>query len=502
MHRITQMQLFDEEILNPFLYSLELFKAHNAFCINNRFYTYGEFSETLSKIRCALLRENIQGKNIGLVANDDIETYASIFAIWLEGAACVPLHPLLPIQSCVDIFNQTEVSLVVNSDANLTFPSFKTIDSKKLESEKIDLFTKSVSDDSLAIVFFTSGSTGKPKGVAITRANLAAFVNTFWNIGYTIDCNDRYLQQNNISFDGSVITYLFPLIKGACVYTVTPNHLRYSYIAELLTVHSLTVAFMVPSMIRYLKPYFDEINLPSLRYNLVGGEAVSLDLIKEWSQCIPNATIDIVYGPAENTVFCSYYRYKREGFNKTYNGTLSIGKVIKSGLMIIVDDKNQEITNNQQGELCLFGSQLTPGYINNPELNTEVFFIDKRGRRFYRTGDFCFKDSEGDVMFCGRKDSQVKVQGIRIELGEIEFHSHESIQGQNTVAVAFGNKIGNTEIALFVEGELKDKQNLLKQLKQKIPEYMMPTKIICYPKFPLNSNGKIDRNTLRKLITE
>lgn len=494
------MCTFNKEILNPFLNSTAVFKAHHAFCINDRFYTYSEFSENISKIRIALQRENIQGKNIGLITNDDIETYASLFAIWLEGAACVPIHPQLPVQNSLEIIHQTEVPVLINSDTNRIFPSIKTIDSKKLESEKVDLLTKSVSDDSPAIVFFTSGTTGKPKGVAITRANLAAFVKAFWHIGYTLDNKDRCLQLNNLSFDGSVMTYLFPLMKGACVYTFAPNHLRYIVIAELLTQYSITMSFMVPSMIRYLKPYFDEINLPSLRYNLVGGEAVSLGLIQEWSKCIPNATIDIVYGPTENTVFCSYYRYNRDGFNKTYNGTLSIGKSMISGQMIIADDKDQEIINGAQGELCLAGSQLTPGYLNNPELNKEVFFMDKQGQRYYRTGDICFKDPEGDILFCGRSDSQVKVQGIRIELGEIEFHSRESLQGQNTVAVAFVNNIGNTEIALFVEGELRDKQNLVQQLKSKIPQYGMPTLIISHPKFPLNSNGKIDRIELRKLI--
>jgi len=496
------MDTFQKEILNPFLKSTDIFKNGNAFCINGRYYTYSELSETISKIRTALQRENIQGKNIGLIAHDDIETYASIYAIWLEGAAFVPIHPQQPIQNCLEIFDQTDVSLVLNSDTNRIFPSIKTIDCKKLEFEKADLFTKFVSDDSLAIIFYTSGTTGKPKGVAITRANLAAFVKAFWNIGYAIDCNDRSLQIYNLSFDGSVMAYLFPLIKGACVYTATPNHLRYTFIAELLTTYSLTVAFMVPSMIRYLKPYFGEINLPSLRYNFVGGEAVPLDLIQEWSQCIANATIDIIYGPTENTVFCSYYRYNRQGINKTFNGTLSIGRSTTSGLMIIVDNKNNEIIHNQQGELCLYGSQLTPGYINNPELNKEVFFIDKQGRRFYKTGDICFKDSEGDIMFCGRTDSQVKVQGFRVELGDIEFHSHECLPGQKTVALAFEDKIGNIEIALCIEGELKDKQNLLRQLKLKLPQYMMPSKIISHPKFPLNSNGKIDRNELRKLIPE
>jgi acyl-coenzyme A synthetase/AMP-(fatty) acid ligase len=97
-------------------------------------------------------------------------------------------------------------------------------------------------------------------------------------------------------------------------------------------------------------------------------------------------------------------------------------------------------------------------------------------------------------------DSQVKVQGFRVELGEIEFHTREYLQGKNSIAVGFKNITGNSEIALFIEEEIKDKSELLTQLKLRMPSYMIPTKIICYPEFPLNSNGKTDRNALLKLI--
>jgi D-alanine--poly(phosphoribitol) ligase subunit 1 len=389
----------------------------------------------------------------------------------------------------------------LNSDTNMVIPSIETIYSKKLEFQKRELFPKSVPDEYLAIVLFTSGSTGKPKGVPLTRANMAAFVKAFWDIGYSIDHNDRFLQISDLSFDGSIISFLFPAIIGACAYTVPQNHMKQIYIAELLSMHSLTVAFMVPSTIRYYKPYFDEIKLPSLRYNIFAGEALPLDLVNEWSRCVPNAIIDNAYGPAENTVICSWYRYNRDGENKSYNGVMSIGKSMTGGLMIVTDDENEEIAEYQKGELCLSGSQLTPGYLNNPERNKEVFFIDKQGRRFYRTGDICFKDSDGDVMFCGRADSQIKVQGIRIELGEIEFYAHEILEGQNVVAVEFENKTGNTEIALIVEGELKDIQLVSKQLISKMPQYMVPTKILCNPKFPLNANGKTDRLALKNWLT-
>jgi D-alanine--poly(phosphoribitol) ligase subunit 1 len=225
-------------------------------------------------------------------------------------------------------------------------------------------------------------------------------------------------------------------------------------------------------------------------------------LMKDWSNCIPNAIIDNVYGPTEDTIFCSYYRYNREGVNKAYNGILSIGKSMSSGEMIVVNDKNQEIINDERGELCLSGSQLTSGYWKNPEKNIEAFFTDKNGRVFYKTGDICYKDNEGDFMYSGRLDHQVKVQGFRIELGEIEHHACEFLKGQNAVAIAYQNITDNTEIALFIEGKPLDKSELVDFLKSKMPYYMIPTKIFYNEKFPLNSNGKTDRNMLKKLIIQ
>ncbi len=347
---------------------------------------------------------------------------------------------------------------------------------------------------------FTSGSTGKPKGVPITRGNVGAFVHAFWNIGYSLDENDRCLQPFDLTFDLSVMSYLIPLLRGACVYTVPSSQIRYSFIAQLLEDHSLTIALMVPSTIRYLRPYFDEIRLPALKYSLFCGEALSLDLVKEWSKCVPNAIIDNVYGPTEDTIFCSNYRYNKEGIIKSYNGIMSIGKSMTSGHMIIVNNENQEISAGHQGELCLSGSQLTPGYWKNPQKNSESFFVDNNHRRFYKTGDLCFKDAEGDIMYVGRMDHQVKVQGYRIELGEIEHHACEFLEGSNTVALTFENKEGNTEIILFVEGSILDTNALLNYLKSKMPGYMIPSKILISERFPLNINGKIDRKELRKLI--
>lgn len=492
--------MFSDNIFNPLLNSINNFKDSNAFCISEVYYSYSDFAKQISKIRNTISKENFLGKNVGLVANDDIETYATIVALWLEGLAYVPLHPNQPIERGLEIISQADIEIVLDSSDIPLFQTVKFIQSRLILECEINLTPKSILDSELAYILFTSGSTGKPKGVPITRANLSAFVKSFWDIGYIMENDDKCLQPFDLTFDLSVSSYLLPILKGACVYSVPHDQIKYNYIAYLLDEYSLTFALMVPSTIKYLKPYFNELLLPALKYSLFCGEALPLDLLEEWSKCVPNAIIDNVYGPTEDTIFCSIYRYDKNSENKAYNGVISIGKTMTSGSIIVVDEDNNEVKHNEQGELCLSGNQLTPGYWNNPEKNKEVFFVNAKGQRYYRTGDICFMDIEGDFMYCGRKDTQVKIQGYRIELGEIEYHSRNFLLGKNAVAISYENSIGNTEIALFIECEESTNDLLIEYLKGIIPSYMIPSKLINISEFPLNQNGKIDKNILKNSL--
>jgi len=495
--------MFEKYILNQFHTIVENFGSNNAFCINETFYTYNTFAQNISKIRKALQSLGTKNHNIGLIVNDDIETYASIFAIWLEGLAYVPIHPHQPLERSLEIISQSNIDLLINSLGISLFPNIKTLESAGLHFKEMDLNPKIVSDDNLAYILFTSGSTGKPKGVPITRGNVGNFIRSFWGIGFKIDHNDRCLQCFDLTFDVSVQSFLVPLTKGACTYTIPHDQIKYSYVYGLLEGHQLTFGAMTPSMIRYLHPYFEEINVPSMRYNILTAEASPVDLITEWSKCIPNAEIYDFYGPTEATIYCTYCKFIKEGSNKHLNGMMSIGKAMIGMTAIILDEAGNILRGNQKGELCISSSQLTPGYWNNPAKTAESFFErqwEGSIRRFYKTGDSCFIDDDGDIMYAGRLDFQVKIQGYRIELGEIEYHSRECLKGQNAIAIAFENMIGNTEIALFVEGELTDTNILLEYLKSKMPYYMVPTKILLNKKIPLNSNGKIDRNMLKKTI--
>ena len=457
----------------------------------------------MSKIRNAIASLNIRHKNIGLVANDDIETYASIFSIWLEGFAYVPLHPHQPLDRSREIISQADIELVIDSSSDILFRDKTVIRSRELQYDKLNLVPNDVPETDIAYILFTSGSTGKPKGVPLTRRNVGSFMSSFWKVGFLIDHNDRCLQCFDLTFDVSVQSYLVPLTRGACTFTIPHDQIKYSYIYGLFEDHHLTFGAMAPSMIRFLRPYFSEVYVPSMRYNILTAEASPVDLIDEWSGCIPNAEIYDFYGPTEATIYCTYYKFNRNGRNKHLNGLSSIGFPLDGLEAVIIDENRRVLGPGQKGELCISGDQLTPGYWNDQQKTEESFFemeYDGMRRRFYKTGDLCYMDEEGDIMYSGRLDFQVKIQGYRIELGEIEHRARELFKGQNAVAVSFENSSGATEIALFIEGRIEDTSILIEYLKSKIPNYMIPSKILTIDKFPLNSNAKVDRNLLKNSI--
>lgn len=492
---------FQNQVTDPFLHAVEQYAGNNAFCVDNVFYSYRQFAEKISAIRTEVKRLELQNINVGLVANDDIETYAAIFALWLEGKCYVPVNPDTPAERNRNVFRQADISVVIDSSDEPLFPELNVIRSRGLTFGKVDLAPVHVSDDALAYIFFTSGTTGVPKGVPISRSNLAGFIEAFFALDIEMGSADKCLQMFELTFDLSVMSYLAPLLRGACVYTIPKTKIKFNYIAELMEEHNLTVALMVPSIIHYLRPYFDEIEGAGMKYNLFCGEALPLDVTREWSNCIPNAKIMNVYGPTEDTIFCTHYTYKRDETNKASNGLLSIGKAMKATYTIIINDINEMVNPGEKGELCLGGVQLTPGYWKNDEKNKEVFFhtmYNNELTRFYKTGDLCQADEDGDIMYLGRIDSQVKVQGFRVELSEIEFFAKEYLQKTNAVAIAFTNKINNTEIGMVIESAEFDTKALIEYMKTKMPAYMIPTQFRFIDMFPLNTNGKIDRKVLKE----
>ena len=310
------------------------------------------------------------------------------------------------------------------------------------------------------------------------------------------------MQVFDLTFDVSVQSYLVALTRGACVYTVPYGQVKYLYAASLIQEQQITFGAMAPSMLTYLRPYFDEFDASSMKACILTAEACPVDLMEAWYKCAKDTEIYDFYGPTEATIYCTYYKLTRGGNNLSLNGIISIGKPLANVQAIIIRDDGSLVEGQEKGELCVAGDQVTPGYWKNDEKNASSFFF-RDGVRYYHTGDLCYWHESGNIMYSGRIDQQAKIQGFRVELGEIEHHARTFYQNERRViAIAFQNAQNLTEIALFVEAQEEDSKELITYLRSKMPSYMIPSRIVYEPNFPLNKSEKVDRNALKLRLNE
>lgn len=479
---------------------LYTFEDEQAFCIDHRFYTYGQLRKMTGSIQAALLKCSPGNHaNIGIVTYNDLETYASVLAVLYAGHAFVPVNPLHPDERNSSILDQSKISIVLSSRTEASDGLFagKEMVLTSTLSTPAELIRVPLPEEQHAYILFTSGTTGKPKGVPISVQNLNSFLDAFFSLHQQIDNRDRFVQMFDLTFDLSIMSYMAPLCIGACVYTVPFEGIKYTYIYTLLEKYNITFALLVPSILTNLRKYFPEIHLPEMKYSLFCGEALYEDVALEWSKCIRNAVIQNVYGPTEATIFCMAYTLIKNGNSKSANGIVSIGKPMKGTEVLIVNDAGHPVSAHEKGELCLGGLQVTRGYFDEQQ-NKKAFF-NFEGGRYYKTGDLCFQDEDGDVFFSGRSDFQVKVNGFRVELAEIEFHAREFLNMNAVVAHAVTDAIA-THIYLFVEGAEGPFDAVHAYLKTKMPAYMIPEKYVGVKQFPQNANGKVDRKALMNMI--
>lgn len=477
----------------------------NAFFIGNQHYTYTAFWEKAWQIR-NLVQEAVQTqKNIGFLLYDDLETYASVFGILWAGGTFVPINPHNPADRNALILQQAGIETLLTSHlADIShvlgdISAYNTINTTEKAGEITNPVFPQIDEKSPAYILFTSGTTGVPKGVPISHYALTSFIDAFFALGIKMDEKDRVLQMFDMTFDLSIMSYFVPLTVGACVYTVPPGGIKYTVIYELMEEQKITFALMVPSILTQLRPYFEEIHFPHLKYSQFCGEALYADIVEEWAKCVPNALIQNVYGPTEATIYCLTYDCVGDRkIDKAVNGIVCIGKPMKNMIAVVADENGNILAEGERGELCLAGAQMTFGYWNNPEKNAQAFF-QKGDITYYRTGDIAYQDETGDFFYAGRLDSQIKIQGFRVELSEIEHHAREITGLRHVAAVTYNDVGGNMRIHLYLEGFTGKKEELYVSLREIMPEYMIPSKITNKEEFPLNVNGKIDRKELQKI---
>lgn len=494
-----------ESILNQIVQSINNHSQRPAITIGEKKTSYLEFGQSVCGIRALIKQHATSDAPVGVVLQDNFQTYATFIALWLEGKGYVPINPSMPSDRNGSIIIQSELSLLLNSGLSIRndfsqIEKLTEINTEHVFTNECDFSITKVAETKAAYILFTSGTTGVPKGVPISRLNVASFMEGVQSMNMEFTHNDRFMQMFDLTFDLSVWSFLQPLCVGAEQFPIPHGEIKYMYAYELLEEHAITVALMVPSVLNFLRPYFEDLDFKDMRYSLFCGEALYADVTKEWLDIVPNARVFNVYGPTEATIFCSQFEIERGMDIPSSNGIVTIGDPLLHTQLIVLNEQLQETAPNERGELCLGGLQVTSGYIQNEVLNSTSFF-EYKNERFYRSGDICYYNDEGFLMYSGRFDSQIKIQGFRIELSEIEHQARVAVGSSNVAVVAIADGNGLFEIHLFVESSSIDEKQILNRLKELLPSYMLPKSIRAIEKFPLNVNGKTDKKLLKSMLT-
>lgn len=360
----------------------------------------------------------------------------------------------------------------------------------------------------LAYVIFTSGSTGRPKGVPITHGALANYLE--WLVErFDYSPNDRLLQTAALSFDAAISQILGPLTSGGSVITLNALAVRDPLeLLEVLERERPTIWRSVPALWERVITAIERRiadgqaapALSELRLIGVGGEALPASYVRRWMD-IYGEQQQIVnhYGPTEATINATAYQIRQR---PSINAHIPIGKAITGTITRVLDQQGQICPLATIGELYIGGSGLAAGYLGRPDLTALQFVPDplQAGARLYRTGDLVRELADGNLVFVGRVDEQIKLRGYRIEPAEIEaaLQEHEAI----TKAVACMVEAGDQSIlAAYLETKavLPSDPELRRWLAKRLPPQMIPQRFYAVASFPITSSGKIDRARLRSL---
>jgi len=477
--------------------------------------TYQQLGERVEAYRTTLRAAIPAGHSalIGFLTSDTADAYAALLAILLQGHAYVPLNPHHPLERNKRILDQAKLQWVLTATPRLSqalpHPDEGGYQLLAPATDKASFSTPtSVQPSGLAYLLFTSGSTGQPKGVPLHHRQLAAFLAAVLDDGlYDFTPEDRFLQTFELTFDLSIFSTLVPLCVGACCYVLPNEGIGPLKVYEWLEDHAITVCLMVPSVLAHLKPYFAEIELPSLRYSLFCGEALPYALATAWHQCCSSAQLENVYGPTEATIFCTRYPVAAPlAAQEQRHGVVAIGTPLTGMQCLLLTETGDVLgpdSREVMGELLLIGDQVTTGYWHNPSKTAAAFrTISWQGEQVaaYRTGDLAAFNARGQLVYLGRTDAQVKIEGYRVELGEIEHHIRQHTGQDQAAVIAVPNANGRMLLQGFTEPFAGEVDAVLEALKNSLPPYMLPRSLTILDALPLNANGKIDRVALRQLV--
>jgi len=350
-----------------------------------------------------------------------------------------------------------------------------------------------------ACILYTSGSTGKPKGSAISHRGIIRLMKGANYI--QLEPGDRLSQVANLSFDAATFEIWGALLNGACL-VIVPQEAILSPLefAKILRRQQINVVFVPTALFNQIASV-EPAAFQTVREVLVGGETASPQHMRQVLKAGAPQRLLNLYGPTENTTFTTCQQVAEV---EDESRSIPIGRPV-ANTQIYILDRGLDITPvGSPGELYIGGDGLALGYIRRPELTAERFIPDPFGgigQRLYRTGDLAQYMPDGNIEFLGRIDQQVKLRGFRVELGEIEIvlQGHPAIQ--QAVVVARDGSLSSGEKRLVAYLVSRPGQNvqageLRAYLRDRLPDFMLPSVYLFIPTLPLTSNGKVDRTAL------
>lgn len=370
------------------------------------------------------------------------------------------------------------------------------------DDEKITAALSRKIDTDPIYTLFTSGSTGTPKGVTICHRSVIDFIE--WVCGiFSISAEDSFGNQAPFYFDNSILDIYSTLKTGATLYII-PEKLFMSpaRLINYLNENRINTVFWVPSALIYIANanILKELAPKYLKRVMFCGEVMPNKQLNQWRRTLPEALYANLYGPTEITDACTYFIVDRPMED---NEPLPIGIPCANTDIIVLNDNNQLVSGDEQGELCVRGSSLALGYYNNPEKTSAAFVQNPLNsfypERIYRTGDIVKYNEQHELIYLCRKDFQIKHMGYRIELGEIEI-AVLALPGVQNGCVIYDDLEG--KIVLFYQASQNIDREIVKALRKQLPKYMLPNQLIWNKALPINQNGKVDRAALKARLSQ
>lgn len=456
--------------------------------------TYGELNARANQLAHHLRSLGVGPEHlVGLCLERSLHLLVGVIGVLKAGAAFVPIDLTYPDARTQFMFEDSGVRVLVTEEqlrerVDGRVAEIVAIDANlEIDRQATTNPVSGVKPENVAYVVYTSGSTGRPKGVLVPHrgvCNIGEVQQRALDVGPA----DRVLQFASLSFDASMCEMSMALTAGAAL-CLADHHslLPGPTLTRLLRDQQVTAMLLPPSALAAL-PVDD---LPALRILAVEGEAFSGDLVTRWSR--PGRAFANMYGPTETTIFAT--------LGHLDDARPHIGRPVTNVRVYVLDRWLEPVPIAVPGELHIGGLGVTRGYLNRPDLTAERFIPDpfgEPGGRLYKTGDLVRHRPDGTLEFLGRVDHQVKIRGFRIELGEIESWLAQHPDVTEAIVVAREDVPGDKRLVAYVmaPAHAPTTTALRQFLRQRLPEFMVPSTFVLLDAVPLTPNGKVDRAAL------